>query len=507
MGRILECRNRGQVKLFETSTNGEHKVVVQAPNALTADVTVNMFAALGAETDIVTISTAGQLGIVAMGTPGQYLKVNGSGSGYEYGSVAASLQLAYDGGQTISTDGTNAVAISEADTSSSNTVLSVANSGSGYGIIVEKKSSGGNPALAVIKTNTGAGNVVQVTNDGIGIGINVNQNGNANGLYVGKSDTGSASAIAIENSSSGNAINVTQVGNAIALSVVKSGTGAGNVIQVTNSGTGAGINVDQNSNANGLSIGKSNTGSASVIAIRNSGSGPAVNIDQIGAGAGLAISNSNTGYGIIVEQKNTGANAGLYVSQSSSDNTVVLNKIGTSVGSVIDITNAGTGYDIDGNASNWHVDKDGNATFNSLTVTTPVLPKASSNKTALTTNSSTYVTLTDCTLLALPTGRKVLLDATVRATNNAATTDLYSKFFKIQRVSPTGTTDVVAETVISQIGDYADIATANFHARFEVQPYVDTTATSGDHTYRIVVRNSVSSSVVYVGTITAIECQ
>lgn len=269
--------------------------------------------------------------------------------------------------------------------------ISIANSGTGYGLLVEQKSTVGNPgiyvtqasadtavsvnqnsngiALAVIKTNTGTGNVIQVTNDGTGIGINVNQNGNANGLYVGKSDTGSASAIAIENSSSGNAINVTQVGNAIALSVVKSGTGAGNVIQVTNSGTGAGINVDQNSNANGLSIGKSNTGSASVIAIRNSGSGPAVNVDQIGAGAGLAISNSNTGYGIIVEQKHTGANAGLYVSQSSSDNTVVLNKIGTSTGSVIDITNSGVGYDIDGNASNWHVDKDGNAVFNTILMT------------------------------------------------------------------------------------------------------------------------------------------
>ena len=79
-----------------------------------------------------------------------------------------------------------------------------------------------------------------------------------------------------------------------------------------------------------------------VMDISNSGGGNAIRIECYNEGAGLNISTSATNKSLVILTATTGNSA-----------------------SVIDITNSGSGYDIDGNASNWYITKAGALHLNS----------------------------------------------------------------------------------------------------------------------------------------------
>lgn len=377
MGRNIDCRNRGQVKLFESSVNGENKVAIQAPVTLAADIAITLPTALGAETDLLTMSSAGQVAVVPMGTPGQFLKVNGSATGYDWGNETSTLQTAYDGGEGVATD---------------SGAITLTNTAANEAMVINQ--SANDEAIRIEHTNTGSPNALQITNAGTGRGIDVVANGNCAGIRVAKSNVGNASCLVVANSGTGNGLNIQQYGaaqgiyvsqagnshaadlqksstdNAAALKVANSGTGAavqidqtgvGHALTITNANVNNGINIAQNANGIALAVAKSNTGSTSMSTFINEGSGEAIVVTQrTTAGKAVRIYQQTNDEALRIEKSGTGTGAAVMVYNT-----------GTSPS--INISSAGSGKDVEGTGNTWSVDKAGNALFASMVSTLSVM--------------------------------------------------------------------------------------------------------------------------------------
>lgn len=375
--RKVSLTNDGVLELYEAEVNGTNCITMKAPSSFVGNYTMTLPTALGAETDLLTMSSAGQVAVLPIGTPGYYLKVNSSGNGYDWGVIAASLQAAYNGGQSITTGSGQ---------------ITLTNTAANEAMVINQ--SANDEAIRIEHTNTGSPNALQITNAGTGRGIDVVANGNCAGIRVTKSNVGNASCLVVANSGTGNGLNIQQYGAAqgiyvsqagashaadfqksstnasAALRVVNSGTGAavqidqtgvGHALTITNANVNNGINIAQNANGIALAVAKSNTGSASMSTFINEGSGEAIVVTQrTTAGKAVRIYQQTNDEALRIEKSGTGTGAAVMVYNT-----------GTSPS--INISTGGSGKDVEGTSNTWSVDKAGNALFASMVSTLSVM--------------------------------------------------------------------------------------------------------------------------------------
>ncbi|RLG43594.1 MAG: hypothetical protein DRN81_06210, partial [Thermoproteota archaeon] len=147
------------------------------------------------------------------------------------GGGASDLQSAYDGGNTIETDGTNPVIIKESSTASSNNILEVKNSGSGHAIVITTSGTGhdihgtsgnwyvdknGNATFNNVTAN-GSSIALTVNQTSADTGLKINQSGAGNALFIDKTHTGSDHAAKIQSVGSGYGLHVDYSGSNVAL--------------------------------------------------------------------------------------------------------------------------------------------------------------------------------------------------------------------------------------------------------------------------------------------------
>lgn len=281
--------------------------------------------------------------------------------------------------------------------------------------------------LDITKSHTGNANVINITNSGSGKDID------ADNWDIQKDGTANVKGLVVS-SNSGYGISITNAGPTNALYI--DNTTSYNAIYVKNWGSSSALVIDQSSGSqsvvinlgiagSGLYISKTNTAGGSPISIVNAGTGQGINVTQQGAGIGLQVTQQAALQGIYINKSNTTGgspldivNAGIgnsiNITQNGNGVGLVITKTNTGNANIVDLTNAGSGYDIDGNASNWYVDKSGNAVFNSVN-TLPFPNTAVGALEAPSALTNAYVDKASVTV-TIPTGAEAVVEVFTIAT-------------------------------------------------------------------------------------------
>jgi len=151
-------------------------------------------------------------------------------------------------------------------------------------------------------------------------------------------------------------VNITQTGNDNALAITKTSTDASSAVAVgVSSGSGPGLYVD-------------NSGTGNCVRIIQNGANRALDIYQNAVGHGIQVTKTNVGAGTCLAIENAGIGAGITLHQIGATVALSITREAGGGGSehCIQITNNGIGKDIIGNGSNWWIDKNGNARFQSI---------------------------------------------------------------------------------------------------------------------------------------------
>ena len=393
MGRILHLRDQGQVKFYEQSTNGESRVIVQAPDALVADLTITLPSALPAGTQLLSLTALGVVTPVADGTSGYFLRTDGAGS-FTWATGATSLDEAYNNGHAVTIDAgaigltagpgavTSLLTLAQGNTASTAALLSIANSGTGncislaqaaaaQGIYVMEAAN--SHAADFQKSDAGNAACVNIVNSGVGPGLKIAQKAEGTALEINKSTGGASNALTVVNSGTGVGITVDQVGNGNAASFTKTSTDASSAVIVSvQSGSGVGLYVNNGRAGSGVRIDQDASTTTGALAININATGTGVLITQSASGSGIKVAIPVDGADGIYIYKNDTTAPGLAsgtclkITNSSGVNPVNIIQVHTGSAHVVSISNSGSGYDVRGHSGNWFCTPAGYGYFGSI---------------------------------------------------------------------------------------------------------------------------------------------
>jgi hypothetical protein len=282
------------------------------------------------------VGATGPQGIT--GFPGPTGVQGATGAGVT-GIGAGSLQEAYDGGQSIS--GSTGISITQNSTSTSVAAVSIiqtatASTGNGCGVIIRSQSTAfaSMPLLSIHKgyttdtsTTTSGSVVILKQSSAVSAG--------PQSILTIKEESGGYTGGALVNLSA-------TITNNVARGIY--------ILQAGGSTQAMAIQIDFNTTTGAASptygiITLNNT------ATTNARAGVQINSIATGTGSGITINQSGT---------TTSAAPALRVNSSTGNGIIVQlqNTVGTSSAIVIN-NSSSTGYDIQGNSSNWYVQKDG----------------------------------------------------------------------------------------------------------------------------------------------------
>jgi len=281
--------------------------------------------------------------------------------------------------------------------------LRVYQSSANDAVRIEKSNPGVGPALQVFNTGSGAG--VAIDNRGTSVALNINQTvsgtealqinqaANDEALRINRSNAGGAPTFRIDHAGIGNVMDLYQNNITATASVLRMSNAStiANSLEINQTGStgirvnqsaGTGIYVAQNGNGAGLNITKSNTGAAVAIEVYSSSANgslyinqsgtnnsTALNVNQISTGDANAVNISvgaGARHGIVLST--TGSQTACWIGVHSDQCGLNVYKDSAGAGNCIQIDNAGTGYDARGSGGNWWIDKNGNASFRSVSM-------------------------------------------------------------------------------------------------------------------------------------------
>lgn len=364
MGRDVDYRNQGVAQFFEARANGVNIIGLRAPAVVAANIDIELLATLPGSTQVLTISSTGQMGTTPIG--------------------AGDLDDSYDfptpgAGRTITAD-SGAVAIT-VPVAGGNDGLIVDQNDDFIGIEVTKDGAGAGSGVKV--TNAGTGLGVEVIQNGVAVGFQVTQNAAAvglaviqNAIAVGLTVVQNAAAIGltVTQNAVADAAQIIQTQNDNALFIQKTAVGGGDALVVQNLGTGDGVSIDQDAVGFALDIDVAVASTAAAVRVVNAGTGPGVLIDQDGVaialdvdqGAnaiGVRINKSAAGAGVALSIINAGTATGLALAQNGTGRAFDITKISAEL-AVLVTTLGGQGIQINSPSGGvpFFIDQDGNDT-------------------------------------------------------------------------------------------------------------------------------------------------
>jgi hypothetical protein len=350
MARRIKLDNQGNIQFFEGTGGSTNKITVQGPATLASDYTL-------------TLPTA-------QASVGEFLQNNGSGV-LSWASSTATLDSAYEAGQTITADvgqveingngniglflnqDSNHAALSvDSEATSSPLILLAPVVGNTRGDIAfgtARTSDPTTPSEGDVWFNGTDGRLRYYDGSGTQtLTTDTDTQNTLDGAYTdGQSITVDSGAVALSGSASilldlvqsgafaamdvtcGTATGITaaQSNNNSIAALTKTGTGAGDVLSIENDGTGAGLLLNQDGDGYALSVDHDGSGSSDVVYINVAAgtSGRALLVENAGTGVGIRVTQSGGDHALESTYTGSAAHvAGLFNNTSSTVGTIRL---------------------------------------------------------------------------------------------------------------------------------------------------------------------------------------